>query len=55
MTILKNIKILLALTFLTSLFYSNVSLANNDNNKKILSSNDIKIYKKIFEIQKTTH
>ncbi|MAK06071.1 MAG: hypothetical protein CMM64_02965 [Rhodospirillaceae bacterium] len=52
MKIVKNIKILLALTCLTSLVYSNVSLADNDNNKKILSSNDIKIYKKIFEIQK---
>jgi len=52
MTIFKNIKILLAFTCLTSLVYSNVSLADNNNNKKILSSNDIKIYKKIFEIQK---
>ena len=52
MTIVKNIKILLALMCLSSPVFGNVVLANNNNNKKLLSSKDIKIYKKIFEIQK---
>ena len=52
MTILKNIKMLFALIFLSSSFFSNISFANNENGKKILSTNDIKIYKKIFRIQK---
>ena len=52
MTILKNIKFLFALIFLSSLFFSNFSSANNENFKKILSTKDIKIYKKIFRIQK---
>ncbi len=52
MTILKNIKLLSAFILLGSLFFSNISFANNENVKKILSKNDIKIYKKIFEIQK---
>lgn len=52
MTIAWNIKIIRTLIFLSSLIFSNLSLANNDSIKKILSPNDIKIYKKIFEIQK---
>ena len=52
MTIVKNIKIPFTLIFLSSQIFTNVSFANNDNIKKILSTNDIKIYKKIFEIQK---
>ena len=43
---------LIALIFLSSSFFSNISFANNENGKKILSTNDIKIYKKIFRIQK---
>ena len=43
---------LFALIFLSSSFFSNISFANNENGKKILSTNDIKIYKKIFRIQK---
>ena len=52
MIILKNTKIIVPLIFLSSLIFSNISFANNDNMKKILSLDDIKIYKKIFEIQK---
>ena len=52
MLILKNTKIVFLLTFLSSLIFSNFSFANNDNIKKILSLDDIKIYKKIFKIQK---
>ena len=52
MLILKNTKIVFLLIFLSSLTFSNISFANNDNIKKILSLDDIKIYKKIFEIQK---
>ena len=52
MTNLKKIKTLFALIFLSSLFFSNNSFANNENSKQILSQNDVKIYKKIFEIQK---
>ena len=52
MIILKNTKIVFPLIFLSSLIFSNISFANNDNIKKILSLDDIKIYKKIFEIQK---
>ena len=52
MIILKNTKILFPLIFLSSLIFSNISFASNDNIKKILSLDDIKIYKKIFEIQK---
>ena len=37
---------------MNSLFFSNISFANNENVKQILSPHDIKIYKKIFEIQK---
>ena len=52
MNIVKNIKALYLLIFLSSLFLSNISYSNNENIKKILSPVDIKIYKKIFEIQK---
>ncbi len=52
MKFVKNIKILNILILLSSLFISNISFANNKNIKKILSPDDIKIYKKIFEIQK---
>ena len=52
MIILKNIKILFGLIFLSLLICSNVSFANNEKARKILSQDDIKIYKKIFEIQK---
>ena len=52
MTIAKNIKILFVLIFLSSLFFSNVSFANNENIKNVLSLDDVKIYKKIFKIQK---
>ena len=52
MTNLKKIKTLFVLIFLSSLFFSNNSFANNKNKKLILSSNDVKIYKKIFKIQK---
>ncbi len=52
MTSVKNIKILIVLISLSSLFFSNISFANNENVKQILSPHDIKIYKKIFEIQK---
>jgi soluble lytic murein transglycosylase-like protein len=52
MTIAKNIKILFVLIFLSSLFFSNVSFANNENIKNVLSPDDVKIYKKIFKIQK---
>ena len=52
MKILKKIKTSLVLIFLSSLFFSNISFANNENIKKLLSPDDIKIYKKIFEIQR---
>tara|TARA_B100002019_G_scaffold222884_1_gene195740 strand:+ start:502 stop:2277 length:1776 start_codon:yes stop_codon:yes gene_type:complete len=52
MKILKNIKTLFGLIFLSSLICSNFSFANNEKVRKILSQDDIKIYKKIFEIQK---
>ena len=52
MIILKNKKIFFPLIFLSFLIFSNISFASNDNIKKILSLDDIKIYKKIFEIQK---
>ena len=52
MIILINTKILFPLIFLCSLVFSNISFASNDNIKKILSLDDIKIYKKIFKIQK---
>ena len=52
MTNLKKIKMLFVLIFLSSIFFSINSFANNENIKKILSPNDVKIYKKIFEIQK---
>ena len=52
MIILKNIKTLFGLIFLSLLICSNFSFANNENVRKILSQDDIKIYKKIFEIQK---
>ena len=52
MTIVKTIKILISLICVISLFFSNSLSADNDNNIKTLSSKDIKIYKKIFEIQK---
>ena len=52
MIILKNTKIVFPFIFFSFLIFSNISFANNDNIKKILSLGDIKIYKKIFEIQK---
>ncbi len=52
MTIVKNIKTLFVLIFFSSVFFSNMSFGNNENTQKILSPADIKIYKKIFEIQK---
>ena len=52
MTIVKNTNILLVLVYLSSLVFSSIVLANNGNNNKLLTSKDIKIYKKIFEIQK---
>ena len=52
MTSVKNIKILFVLTFLSTLFFSNISFAYNENEKQILSPHDVNIYKKIFEIQK---
>ena len=52
MLILKNKKISFVLFFLSLLIFSNFASAETKNYKKILSKNDIKIYKKIFEIQK---
>ena len=52
MTILKNIIKFCVLIFLSSLLFSNLTFGNDENIKKILSPADIKIYKKIFEIQK---
>ena len=52
MKFVKIIKNPIILIFLSSLFFSNLSFANYENIKKILSPADIKIYKKIFEIQK---
>ena len=43
---------LFGLIFFSSIICSNFSFANNEKVKKILSQDDIKIYKKIFEIQK---
>ena len=52
MTILKNIKTFFGLIFFGSLICTNFSYANNEKVRKILSQDDLKIYKKIFEIQK---
>ncbi len=52
MIILKNKKIVFPFIFFSFLIFSNISFANNNNIKKILSLDDIKIYKKIFAIQK---
>ena len=49
---LKNNNTFFILFFLGIFFISNFSFGKIENNKKILSSSDIKIYKKIFEIQK---
>ena len=49
---LKNKNTFFILFFLGTFFISNFSFGKIENNKKILSSSDIKIYKKIFEIQK---
>ena len=52
MVILKNKKFFLSLFYWFTLFLSNFSFAKIENTKSILSSSDVKIYKKIFEIQK---
>ena len=52
MIMLKNNNTFFILFFLGIFFISNFSFGKIENNKKILSSSDIKIYKKIFEIQK---
>ena len=52
MKIVTNIKFFFVLIFLSAFFASNISFANIENVKKILTQDDIKIYKKIFEIQK---
>ena len=52
MIIQTNTKILFPLIFLSFLIFSNSLFAKNENVKKILSLEDVKIYKKIFEIQK---
>ena len=52
MVVLKNKKSFFILIFLCKLFFSNFSFANIENTKNILSSSDIKIYKKIFKIHK---
>ena len=52
MNIVKNIKTIYLIIFLSPLFLSNISFAKNENIKKLLSTEDIKIYKEIFEIQK---
>jgi hypothetical protein len=52
MVILKNKKYFFILFYLFTTFFSNFSFAKIENKKNILSPNDIKIYKKIFEIQK---
>ena len=52
MNVVNNIKTIIVFFLLSSLFCYNTSFANNQNIKKILSPGDIKIYKKIFEIQK---
>ena len=51
MNILKNIKTLFGLIFLSSLICSNFSFANNEKVRKILSQDDIKIYKKILKFK----
>ena len=52
MKIVTNIKLFFVLIFLSAIFVSNISFANIENVKKILTQDDIKIYKRIFEIQK---
>ena len=52
MIMLKNKNTFFILFFLGTFFISNFSFGKIENNKKILSSSDIKIYKRIFEIQK---
>lgn len=48
---LKNKNTFFILFFVGTFFISNFAFGKIENNKKILSSSDIKIYKKIFEIQ----
>ncbi len=52
MIIAKKNKYLFLFVFISKIFFCNFSFANNESTKKILTHNDIKIYKKIFEIQK---
>ena len=47
----KNKKLIFVFFFLNILIYSHLSLAKNEDVKKILLVKDIKIYKQIFEIQ----
>lgn len=52
MIMLKNKNTFFIVFFLGTFLISNFSFGKIENNKKILSSSDIKIYKRIFEIQK---
>ena len=47
----KNKKLIFVFFFFNILIYSHLSLAKNEDVKKILSQKDIKIYKQIFQIQ----
>ena len=48
----KNKKFIFVFFFLNIFIYNNFSFAKLEDTKKILTQNDIKIYKKIFKIQK---
>ena len=49
---IKNNKFFFIFVFLGSILLSNFSFANVEKAKRILSKQDVKIYKEIFEIQK---
>ncbi len=52
MIIEKNKKSFFLFVFISKIFFCHLSYANIESTKKILTLNDVKIYKKIFEIQK---
>ena len=52
MVVKKKKKSFFLFIFISKLFFCHLSYANIESTKKILTLNDVKIYKKIFEIQK---